>query len=118
MSTDDAVVQAAAACERLERDYQPRFEAANGYVDLGYSRTMLTAEVMWNWGKTAVGPSLWTSHHFARRRLGLVGRVEQVRPISHAEAAIRRDLDDWLDRQPWNQRSRFPRLARLLGRLP
>jgi hypothetical protein len=107
-----------AALDRLCHEYEPRFEAGGSHVDLGATSTKFVAEVMWNWGKTAMGPALWTSRSFGRRRLVVLGRVERFRTVEEAEAELRADLDDWLRRQPWAKESRFPRLSRFLSRLP
>jgi hypothetical protein len=107
-----------AALDRLCKEYEPRFEAAGSYVELGATSTKFVAEVMWNWGKTAMGPALWTSRSFGRRRLVVFGRVKRFRPVADAEADLRADLEDWLRRRPWTKESRFPRLSRLLSRLP
>lgn len=93
MSTDrSALIE---LCQRLERDYQPRFATIGGSFNVWANSRDVGAEVMFG-GR--VGPIWSTAVRYRRRRgpLGLVGPFEFVMTLEQAEAAVREQLDERL----------------------
>ena len=80
-------------CRRLEREYQPRFDAIDGGVNPWANGTTLGVEIMFS--KTSHRKDWVTSVHYARRRWPL-GNPRPFRPVEEAELELRHELDGFL----------------------